>query len=552
MVMFTDVPTPEEMACCDAAALALGFPEDALMENAACAAMACLRRRIPSCACGLRGMRVLLLAGGGNNGGDAFCMARHFYDAGARPAVVLSRPPAAGGAAARWLDVLRRMPVPIVPAGEWLGGTAQLLDGMRPDLIVDGLMGTGLRGQLRETECRIIRKALEWKRLGAHVFAIDIPSGMNGMSGRPSPIALAADATAAFHAPKPGLLMPDAAAFTGILEVCSIGMPRAAAARARASFRTWLLPDQERSAASGSWLVCRGAASPGSGDDLLARSACAAPAPSHKGEAGKVLVIGGCRAYAGAPCLSALGAFRAGAGLVTVAGPDPVPAALRAACPAAISAVLPDRSGGKGWLASDADVLLPAMLRADAVVLGPGLGRGGEEERLVELLVSAPERPPMVIDADALFAVGRRPEALRHLQAGDILTPHPGEAAALLGSSSREVQADRTGALLRLTGLCPSVCVLKGEGTLIGRRGEASVISPWRVPQLAVAGSGDVLSGIAAALLAQHRDAVEAAAIAVWTHALAGMRIAPSFPMRGNTPQDIADAVPHALAAACA
>ncbi len=195
---------------------------------------------------------------------------------------------------------------------------------------------------------------------------------------------------------------------------------------------------------------------------------------------------------------------------------------------------------------------MPDMRRADAVVLGPGLGRGEEEEQLVELLVSAPGRPPMVIDADALFALGRRPEALRHLREEDILTPHPGEAAALLGSTSHAIQEDRLAALRSMTDSCPSACVLKGEGTLIGRRGEASVISPWRVPQLAVAGSGDVLSGIAAALLAQRRDAVEAATIAVWAHALAGMRLAPSFPMRGNTPQDIADAVPLALAAVCA
>ena len=550
--MFTDVPTPEEMACCDAEAIALGFPEDALMENAACAAMACLRRRIPSCAGDLRGMRVLLLAGGGNNGGDAFCMARHFYDAGALPAVVLSRPPARGGAAACWLDVLRRMPVPIVMAGEWLDGNAQVFDGTRPELVVDGLMGTGFRGQLRELECRIIRKALELKRLGAHIFAIDIPSGINGMSGRPSPLAVEADVTAAFHAPKPGLLMPASAAFTGILEICSIGMPLAAVNKVRASFRTWRLPVQEQSAPSESWLISRGTPSPESQNLLQGHSACEYPAPSHKGEAGRVLVIGGCRTYAGAPCLAAMGAFRAGAGLVTVAGPEPVPTALRAACLAAISAVLPDRNDRQGWMASDADVLMPTLLRADAVVLGPGLGRGEEEGRLVELLVSAAGRPPMVIDADALFALGRRPEALCHLRGKDILTPHPGEAAAILSSTTREIQEDRMAALHRMTELCPSVCILKGEGTLIGRRGDASVISPWCVPQLAVAGSGDVLSGIAASLLAQGRDAVEAATIAVWTHALAGMRIAPSFPMRGNTPVDIADAIPQALAAVCA
>jgi NAD(P)H-hydrate epimerase len=227
-----------------------------------------------------------------------------------------------------------------------------------------------------------------------------------------------------------------------------------------------------------------------------------------------------------------------------------VPAVLRATCPAAITAVLPSRRQGDGWLASDAAMLIPSLLRADVIVLGPGLGRGDEEEKLVADLLEVPRRPPMVIDADALFAISRRPGLLKHLTDRDILTPHPGEAAALLGTTVNDVQLDRVEALRSLTRNCPSVCILKGEGTLIGRRGEATVISPWSVPQLAVAGSGDVLAGLAAALLARRSDAMEAAAIAVWAHALAGLDLSQAFPMRGNTPQDIANAIPMAMAAA--
>ncbi|MBP3730523.1 MAG: NAD(P)H-hydrate dehydratase, partial [Mailhella sp.] len=218
-----------------------------------------------------------------------------------------------------------------------------------------------------------------------------------------------------------------------------------------------------------------------------------------------------------------------------------------------VSVILPERAADSSWKPGDAELLLSAAQRADAVAFGPGLGRGPCEREITRALLSMQDRPPMVIDADALFALSQMHGALELLKPSDVITPHPGEAAALLSTTAQAVQADRISSLRELTKRTPAVCVLKGEGTLIGRRDASPVISPWKIPQLAVAGSGDVMAGITAALLARfpHDDSsLNAAAIAVWIHAMAGASLARDFPMRGNGPHEIADAVPHVLASA--
>ena len=184
------------------------------------------------------------------------------------------------------------------------------------------------------------------------------------------------------------------------------------------------------------------------------------------------------------------------------------------------------------------------------MVFGPGLGRSPGAADVTEALLHIPDRPPMVIDADALFVLAHRPELLALLRPCDVLTPHPGEAATLLGTGARDVQADRFGALAALASLAPAVWVLKGEGTLIASPGEPSVISPWQVPQLAVAGSGDVLAGLTGALLAGKYPAPLAATLGVWLHAFAGMSLSREFPMRGNGPHDIANILPRVLGTA--
>lgn len=531
------------MARWDAAAMASGISEETLMENAARAGMDALRAHASERGAPLAASSVLLLAGGGNNGGDAFCMARHLLDAGAKPFLVCTREPEQyRGAASHWLHVAMDLGVPVVSAEAWEKDDADVPG--KPDIVVDGLLGTGFHGNLREKEKRLVEKlnGLDAK----FVLAVDIPSGLSARTGRPSPVAVRAHVTVTFQAAKPGLLLPEAQPFTGTIEVRPIGMPRRVQEENPPSFRTWLTADFHKFDRGAPYVVEHGI-SPSIEAAFDMPSEPSSRGPAHKGAAGRVLVAGGCSAYTGAPCLAAWAALRAGAGLVSLAAPKNVLDAAGLSMPALTLRALSDHAPDGGWCAEDAEMLSEFLPSYDALVFGPGLGRSGGAFAFTRALLCLADRPPMVLDADALFALAREPELLSQLRPCDVLTPHPGEAATLLGLSARDVQADRFAALAALAELAPAVWVLKGEGTLIAAPGRPSVISPWQVPQLAVAGSGDVLAGLTGALLARKHESSLAATLGVWLHALAGMRLSHEFPMRGNSPHDIANTLPSVL-----
>ena len=543
--MFVPVPTPEEMARWDAAAIAAGISEETLMENAARAAMDCLRAHASARGIALPGSSALLLAGGGNNGGDAFCIARHLLDAGARPFLICSRSPEQyRGAAAHWLQVAINLGVPVFSADDWAKDEIDVP--FAPDIAVDALLGTGFHGELRAREAGLVEKL---NGLAARlVLAVDVPSGLSARNGRPSPVAVRAHVTVTFQAAKPGLLLPEAQPFTGRLEVRPIGMPRAVQEANPPSFRTWI--SFPRALDGGAPYAVERGASPRVAKILAEPAEPSSVGPAHKGAAGRVLVVGGCPSYTGAPCLAAWAALRAGAGLVTLAGPEPVLNAARLSMPALTLRSLAGNSGDDAWSEKTASSLADALPTYGALVFGPGLGREKGTVEFADALLRLPHRPPTVLDADALFALAQRPELLSLLRPCDVLTPHPGEAATLLRTSAKDVQTDRFAALRALAELAPAIWVLKGEGTLIAAPGEPTVISPWRVPQLAVAGSGDVLAGLTGALLARGHGAPLAATLGVWIHAFAGMRLAEDFPMRGNGPHDIANILPRVLGAA--
>ncbi len=541
--MFVPVPAPEEMSRWDAAAISSGISEETLMENAARAAMDSLRAHAAEKGVAVAGSSVLLLAGGGNNGGDAFCMARHLLDAGARPVLICTREEEQyRGAAAHWLRTAINLGVPVFSAEAWEKSEADVPP--KPDIVVDGLLGTGFHGTLRDKERKLVEKLNSLE--AALVFAIDIPSGLSASTGHPSPTAVRAHVTVTFQAAKPGLLLPDAQDFTGILEVRPIGMPRRIQEENPPAFRTWLTTTPRNFDRGAPYVLSHGI-SPRIEALFNSPSAPSSRGPSHKGAAGRVLVAGGCSAYTGAPCLAAWASLRAGAGLVTLAGPKNVLDAAGLSMPALTLRALSGKAPDGDWCAEDAEALCEVLPTYGALVFGPGLGRSRGAFDFARALMCLPDRPPMVIDADALFALAREPELLSQLRPCDVLTPHPGEAATLLGMSARDVQADRFAALASLASLAPAVWILKGEGTLIACPGEPSVISPWQVPQLAVAGSGDVLAGIIGAMLARRHKASLAATLGVWLHALAGMRLSRDFPMRGNGPHDIANILPAVL-----
>lgn len=531
--MFAPLPAPAEMSGWDRAAIELGLPEVLLMENASREALHALEAETGP----VLGKRVLLFMGGGNNGGDAACLARHLRDAGAETLVLHTRPLGAyRGVAGRHLRLARRCGVVFAPAAGWpvrYGGTPWDACGEGgPDIVVDGLLGTGFAGSLRPLERGLVGRINALSRR-AFIFALDIPSGLSGLSGRPSPVAVRAHATVTFEAAKPGLVLPEAAPYTGRLHVRPIGIPAVVRRAHPASFQL-ITPE-------------------------IGRALPAAAPGWHKGSAGSVLIVGGSSGLTGAPHLAARAALRCGAGLVSVAAPHDLCAEIKAHCPDIMTRPL----GGPGtarWSPALVEALRP--WRCGALALGPGLGRDPETAAFVRALLGSPGRPSAVVDADALHALAVHPETLASLRPCDVLTPHPGEAATLLHTTPALVQADRFAALAALQRLAPCVWVLKGAGTLIGMEGRPVTIAPYAEPNLAVGGSGDVLSGCLCTLLAQtaaHPSesseaegcasaAHLAACLGVHLHAKAGEVLRAAFPERGNTASDIAETLSRARA----
>lgn len=518
------LPLPEEMRRWDADAAALGLSPAMLMENAGHVALDVLLAHCPD----VEGAAVWLFMGSGNNGGDAACMARLLADRGARPLLFHARPlEAASGASGLHLSLARANGVPTAPMAELPAAISACLGpgGAPPRILVDGLLGTGFSGTLRPEMQEAIEQinALSERLAGCFVLAVDIPSGLDAVSGRPSPVAVRAHATASLAAAKPGLVLPHAAPWVGSLHVGDIGMP----APVRGPVRHYLL-------------------------DGHALAALPAAAPeSYKNSFGHVLVIGGAPGLSGAGHLAAASALRAGAGLVSAAAPARALADIRSGWPEIMTVAL-GQHGESRWPREVPENLLTALGRATALAIGPGMGRGEDAAAFLKALLALPDRPPAVIDADALILLSRDRALFPRLTGADVLTPHPGEAAALLGTDTAHIQAGRPAALAALCGLSPAAVVLKGAGTLVGQAGAPTLISPYAAPALAMGGSGDVVAGTIAALLARGRAedgrAVRAAGAGVALHALAGLELGRTFPGRGCLASDLADALPHVAA----
>lgn len=530
------LPLPQEMAAWDAQAFALGLPGSMLMENAARAALGVLRAHAPR----LEGKRVWLFMGSGNNGGDAAALARHLYDARALPVVAHVKPLSAfRGAAAEHVRMARAVGVPFVN----LASALRRKDAARPDALlshlcrclapdeatrcpdicIDGLLGTGFHGSLR-TDLQHLVAALNLLHDRSLILALDIPSGLDGTNGRPCPIAIQAHATATFAAAKPGLVLPCARNWTGQLHVCDIGMPRSIRENGPCSLR--LLP-------------------------AAAVARFAAPiSQGYKNSYGHVAVIGGAGGLSGAAHLAALAALRSGAGLVTGLTPAPSAAAVKGGRAEIMTLALPSADAGAPWREAWTDEAAAFLRRCQALVIGPGMGRGDDALQTIEVILEEKKRPPAVLDADALILLARKPALLQRLTSRDILTPHPGEAAALLGCTTDEIQTQRRQALTRLTGISPAAVVLKGAGSLAAQGDSPQLLCPVDIPQLSVGGSGDVLAGCAGALLAR-AERSEASALAVLgaalrLHAAAGQACATAFPCRGNGAAELAEALPRA------
>ena len=505
--MYLPLPTPTETTAWDRTAIdEFGIPGFALMETASREAVAVLLDEYGA----VEDLEILCVAGGGNNGGDAFAMARHLTDLGADVTVAHTKAQSSyRGETKAHMRLARKVGVHFKRIS-----SAKILRDMRPDILVDGLLGTGFQGELRDDAQELI-KAMN--RIGEHAFvlSIDVPSGLNAQTGLPQPAAVQADATATFEAAKLGLALEGASRYTGGLHVCPIGIPRHVLTEAP--------PDH--------WLISADVM------DLV-------PFPRanmHKGAAGHVLIVGGSSGMTGAPHLAALGALRAGAGLVTAACPADLADAVKLGRADVMTLPLGE---GAAWRESMVDQLQEEMDRFDAVVVGPGMGKAAKTVDFIRSFV-AQCLAPLIIDADALNALAPDGDAVGRLPETTIATPHPGEMGRLLNVSAAEVQADRLEAAKTLLKGFAGTLVLKGARTIVAQRGR-TCISPLVAPNLAVAGSGDVLSGVVAALAAAQTPIFDAACAAVYWHGAAGVMLAEEFPARGNLATDIANTLPIA------
>jgi ADP-dependent NAD(P)H-hydrate dehydratase / NAD(P)H-hydrate epimerase len=430
---------------------------------------------------------IAVVCGKGNNGGDGLVTARLLRERSRKVEVMCTCDPSelSGDARAN----LERLPgdAPLQLAG---GLTAGVLDASA--LILDAVLGTGFQGLAHGAAAEAI-DAME--RAQAPVLSVDAPSGVDASTGAVEGPAVHASLTVTLHAPKPGLWIAPGKQHTGELRTLDIGIPRGA-------------PMQ-----SACGLIGRGLL------DLLP----ARDARSSKFSSGHVIVAGGSRGLMGAPAMASLGAMRAGAGYVTACVPSSQAHIVDIQLLEAMTRPLPDEHGS--LLERGLGSALAALSGAGALVLGPGLGRSpGAFAFARELARDAPL--PALIDADGLNAHAGTLEALRAREAPTVLTPHAGELGRLLELDSAGVQARRLHCARLAAERSGAVVVLKGDDTLVAIPDGRVAVSPGGAPALATAGSGDVLSGVIGALLAQGLDAFAAASAGVLLHLCAAREAA--------------------------
>jgi NAD(P)H-hydrate epimerase len=442
----------------------LGIPGYTLMKRAGEGALRCLRARFP------RAYRLIVVCGGGNNGGDGYVLARFAQAAGLTvTALAVTARAELKGDARRAHDDFRDSGGSVRPFS-----AAALEDG---ELIVDALLGTGARGPLRP---ELTQAIVAMNRSGKPIFALDLPSGLDAEAGLALGEAVRAEATITFVGLKTGLFLGDGPQYTGALDFDDLELLAPDAPHFVP--RLLRITDAEIRAA-------------------LPRRARAA----HKGSFGRVLVVGGGPGMPGAARLAAEAALRVGAGLVTVATAPENPVAIIARRPELICRGIGQAAELEEW-----------VQEADVIAIGPGLGRSAWARALIEVVLRSAK--PLVVDADALNVLAESP---RHDERW-ILTPHPGEAARLLGAGTDVVQRDRLAALATHTERYGGVVVLKGAGTLVGHAGRPAGFCERGNPGMATAGMGDVLAGVIAGVLAQCQDLERAARVGVLIHALAG------------------------------
>ncbi|NPA40174.1 MAG: NAD(P)H-hydrate dehydratase [Thermodesulfobacteria bacterium] len=511
------VLTSQEMQELDSLVIkGLGISGEVLMERAGLGVVQTIEENFPAD----RFKKVLIVCGPGNNGGDGFVCARHLWDLGySVKCAVLAKEDKYKGEAKTNFELVKKLGIEYFTVNTF-GEFKEVIKNFFPDLVVDAIFGTGLKREVGGIFGEVVKWINEdFRSAGGKVIAVDIPTGVCASTGRVLGVAVKADFTVTFEYPKLGHYFYPGKEFCGELKVVKISFP---------------LRYVEEFAPKRFFL------DESYGKKVL-KKRCGYV---HKGTFGHVAVLAGSRGKSGAGFLTALGALKSGAGLVTLISTETLQKIYCSMLPEALTVGLKENEYGEIAL-SEADRLCEELNKRSVVVIGPGLGLSEEMKELVKKVLLEVEKP-FVIDADALTLVAKMPEVLKDgCKVGAVLTPHPGEAIRLLNKSKEEVMGDRLNATKLLASFLGKGCaLLKGPHTVVvstdGREGISSIDEPG----LAQGGNGDVLAGIIGSLIAQKYDLFEATTIGVLIHGLAGKLLAKTRGDFGFTAKEVAEALP--------
>ena len=450
--------------------------------------------------------RIAVICGKGNNGGDGLVAARLLRQAGREVDVLAVWPPEGMGEDAQAQVKVLPGPAPVPFHPDRLE---------KAHAIVDAVLGTGFEGAPRDPADAVI---LAINAARARVIAADVPSGVNAGTGEVEGSAVRAIATATFHQAKPGLWVRPGKAHAGVVEVIDIGIPSGA-------------PGEAEIGLIGGGVLF----------DMPRRTA-----ESTKFSSGNVFIIGGSHGLTGAPSMAALAAMRAGAGYVTVGAPQSLELSFTVRLLEAMMVGLPERDGSLTPTALQP--ALEAIARADAVVLGPGIGKRPGAQELARELVERID-VPLVVDADGLNALagGAMEELVRVRPWPTVMTPHAGELGRMLGVDSKEIGAHRLRYARDAAAKAKAIIVLKGDDTLVATPDGQVAVTRGVAPALATAGTGDVLSGVIGAMLAKGLAPAHAASAGVYAHLRAGQIAAAPDGPDGVIASDVIRALPAAL-----
>ena len=510
------IVTAQQMREIEDRAEAGGVSKDVLMENAGLAVADHIRGHVRN----LVGMMVVVLVGPGNNGGDGLVAARHLDAWGARVTICLCRDnPSHQGK----IEFLRGKRVTIIRL-EDDDGPAQLRESLQlAQIVLDAIVGTGRTRPIAGTtgEALDLLRDVRARNEAPRLMALDVPTGLDADTGNVDPKTVACDETLTLGNPKAGLYRFPGAEFAGKVEVLDIGIPKGLDREITFDLMT---------------------------DDWAQGALPDRPVSGHKGTFGKALIVGGSRNYVGAPYLAATAAGRVGAGLVTLAVPQSLQMAVAAKAVEPTYLPLPEEPPAVPR--SDAAGLIAEQVEGyQALLIGPGIGQADSTREMVtSLLCEGGALPPLVVDADGLNIVAAFGESWwNEFSQEATLTPHPGEMARLTGWSTKDIQEHRVEIAVESAAKWRKIVALKGAFTVVAYPDGSSMLSPLANPAMATAGTGDVLAGTIAGLLAQGVEPEDAAALGVYLHGLAGERVSAEIGDTGMLAGDLLPELPRVI-----